>query len=89
MALFSTLGAQSTGLGGLDFHRLLQALIIGLAIAITSVVFVHRGTSLKAIAATAVCAAGTVLVFTTWYPEGMAGFHQGVGLAAGSQMIGF
>jgi len=92
MPLFESqrLGGGGGGLASVfDLSRLLQAAIIGLAIAVVSVVFVHRGTSYKAIGVTALCAGATVLIFGAWYPEGMAGFHQGVGLAAGAQMIGF
>lgn len=62
---------------------------MGAAVAVCSVVLVHRKLDYNEIAKLSGLTAAAMLIISSFVPQVLPGMHQGIGLAIGGQLVGF
>lgn len=67
--------------------KLIQFLIMGIAIALCSVVLVHRKLDYNEIGKLSVAAAAMLMIISHFAPAILPGVHQGMGLVLGGQLV--
>lgn len=72
-----------------DLNRLISFVIMGVAVAVVSIVLVHRKLDWKEIGYLSVCTAASLLILQSFLPQVIPSVHQGIGLAVGAQLVGF
>ena len=67
--------------------KIIQFLIMGIAIAFCSLVLVHRKLDYKEIAKLSAATAAMLMVITYFAPAVLPGVHQGMGLVLGGGLV--